>query len=117
MSPKRMAAGRKLCGILIESKPIEARKRAFAIGIGVNCLQHLDENIVFRLQVDVMHIHITDDAILVDHEDGALALAFLAQHAVHLRHAAVRVKIAQKRVGDTTLRSPQPKPGGHPVEL
>jgi BirA family transcriptional regulator, biotin operon repressor / biotin---[acetyl-CoA-carboxylase] ligase len=32
-------AGRKLAGILIESRPIQSG-RAFVIGVGINCLQH-----------------------------------------------------------------------------
>jgi BirA family biotin operon repressor/biotin-[acetyl-CoA-carboxylase] ligase len=34
--------GRKVGGILIESKPTRAGNRAWAIGIGINCLQHKD---------------------------------------------------------------------------
>ena len=33
-------SGRKLGGILIESKPISQGRRAWVIGIGINCLQH-----------------------------------------------------------------------------
>jgi len=33
-------SGRKLGGILIESCPVDAARRAWAIGIGINCLQH-----------------------------------------------------------------------------
>lgn len=35
-----MASGKKLCGILIESRPLAGGLRAFAIGVGLNCLQH-----------------------------------------------------------------------------
>ncbi len=35
-----MARGKKLCGILIESIPLEGELRAYVIGIGINCLQH-----------------------------------------------------------------------------
>jgi len=31
---------RKVAGILVESRSVEGRGRAFAIGIGINCLQH-----------------------------------------------------------------------------
>jgi len=34
------AGGRKLGGILIESRPIGRGRRAWVIGIGINCLQH-----------------------------------------------------------------------------
>ncbi len=37
-----LAGGRKICGILIESKPSAAGRRAYAIGVGINCLQHAD---------------------------------------------------------------------------
>ena len=33
---------RKICGILIESRPICRQRRAYVIGIGINCLQHRD---------------------------------------------------------------------------
>ena len=32
--------GRKLCGILIESRAVSGGSRAYVIGIGLNCLQH-----------------------------------------------------------------------------
>lgn len=31
---------KKICGILIESKPVAENRRAYVIGIGINCLQH-----------------------------------------------------------------------------
>ncbi len=37
-----LAGGRKICGILIESKPSAGGRRAYAIGVGINCLQHAD---------------------------------------------------------------------------
>ena len=37
-----LAGGRKICGILIESKPCADGYRAYAIGVGINCLQHAD---------------------------------------------------------------------------
>ena len=37
-----LASGRKICGILIESKPSADGRRAYAIGVGINCLQHAD---------------------------------------------------------------------------
>ncbi len=37
-----LAGGRKICGILIESKPSADGCRAYAIGVGINCLQHAD---------------------------------------------------------------------------
>ncbi len=37
-----LAGGRKICGILIESKPSADGRRAYAIGVGINCLQHAD---------------------------------------------------------------------------
>ncbi len=37
-----LAGGRKICGILIESKPSADVRRAYAIGVGINCLQHAD---------------------------------------------------------------------------
>lgn len=33
-------AGRKLGGILIESRQLSAARRAWVVGIGINCLQH-----------------------------------------------------------------------------
>ena len=33
---------RKLGGILIESRTLATRRRAYAVGIGINCLQHRD---------------------------------------------------------------------------
>lgn len=32
--------GRKVGGILIETRPVDARTRAWVVGIGLNCLQH-----------------------------------------------------------------------------
>ncbi len=37
-----LAGGRKICGILIESKPSADGRRGYAIGVGINCLQHAD---------------------------------------------------------------------------
>ncbi len=37
-----LAGGSKICGILIESKPAADGRRAYAIGVGINCLQHAD---------------------------------------------------------------------------
>ncbi len=37
-----LAGGKKICGILIESKPSADGRRVYAIGVGVNCLQHED---------------------------------------------------------------------------
>ncbi len=37
-----VTGGRKICGILIESKPCADGRRAYAIGVGINCLQHAD---------------------------------------------------------------------------
>lgn len=34
--------GRKLAGVLIESRTLPSELRAFAVGIGINCLQHRD---------------------------------------------------------------------------
>ena len=47
-----------------------------------------------------MHVHVADDAALVDHEDCALRIALAAQHTVELCHLAMRVEVAEKRVGD-----------------
>lgn len=35
-----VVSGRKLSGILIESRPVGGGQRAYVIGVGVNCLQH-----------------------------------------------------------------------------
>ncbi len=35
-----LAGGGKIAGILIESKPLPDERRAYVVGIGVNCLQH-----------------------------------------------------------------------------
>ena len=37
-----LANGKKICGILIESKPYADGRRAYVIGVGINCLQHVD---------------------------------------------------------------------------
>ncbi len=37
-----LADGKKICGILIESKPSADGLRAYVIGVGINCLQHAD---------------------------------------------------------------------------
>ncbi len=35
-----LASNKKICGILIEAKPVGQNRRAYVIGIGINCLQH-----------------------------------------------------------------------------
>lgn len=35
-----LAGGRKIAGILIESKPLANDRRSYVVGIGINCLQH-----------------------------------------------------------------------------
>jgi BirA family biotin operon repressor/biotin-[acetyl-CoA-carboxylase] ligase len=37
-----LAGGKKICGSLIESKLVADGRRAYAIGVGINCLQHRD---------------------------------------------------------------------------
>lgn len=54
-------AGRKLGGILIESRPIGQSRRAWVIGIGINCLQHAGHfppglrNTATSLEIEASH--------------------------------------------------------------
>ena len=47
-----------------------------------------------------MHIDVADDALLVDDEQGAFALAIGTQDAELLSHPAVRPEVAEQRIGD-----------------
>jgi hypothetical protein len=40
------------------------------------------QNFIGRLIINVVHIHVTDDALLIDDKNGALTLAIIAQYAV-----------------------------------
>jgi hypothetical protein len=48
-----------------------------------------------------VHIHIANDALLVDDEKGTLAVTFRAQHAILLCHRAMRPEVTQQRVSDS----------------
>ena len=47
-----------------------------------------------------MNIHIADDAVAVDDEDGAFASTVFTQHTVQLSDPSVRIKVAQERISD-----------------
>ena len=66
----------------------------------IQALQYTEQYLVIGLFIDIVHIHVADDAEFIDHVYGALRFSFAAQHAVSARHGAVRVEIAQQRVGD-----------------
>lgn len=62
-----------------------------------------------------MHIHVADDPLFVDDEDGALGIALRAQYAVLLRHGAVRPEIGEQRVGDAAEVFGPGREAGHGI--
>ena len=67
---------------------------------GIDLADHASQLQIGRLLIDVMHVHVADDALLVDHEQGAFGGAFRPQYAIHLSDRAMWPKITQERVGD-----------------
>jgi hypothetical protein len=64
------------------------------------------------LLVDVVHIGVANEAVLVDDEQGALAVAFRTQDAVFLGGFSMWPKIAQQRVINAPQAvSPGPQAG------
>ena len=68
---------------------------------GVDLADSAAQLVIGWLQVNIVHIHITDDALFVDDKERAFGHAFVLQHAVALGYRAVRPEVAQQRVGDT----------------
>jgi hypothetical protein len=62
--------------------------------------QDAEQQFVVWLAVNVVHIHVSDDALLVNDKDGALGMAFRTQDAKSLSDLSVREKIAQEWVCD-----------------
>ena len=68
-------------------------------GLGIDTPQHSEEHIVIRLVVDVMNIHIADDAPLVEHKQGAFRVTIpVSKHIIAPGRLAVGPKIAQERI-------------------
>lgn len=69
-------------------------------GLAFDTCQHLEQLVVIRLLVQVVHLGKADHAVFVDDKDGALAVTLGPQHAKQVGDLAVRVEIAQQGVGD-----------------
>jgi hypothetical protein len=54
------------------------------------------------LVVDVVYVHVTDNASLVNDKEGTLRETFLTQDTIVLGHLAVWEKVAQERIGNAS---------------
>lgn len=67
----------------------------------------VEENFLVGLFADLMDVDVTDDAFLVDENEGAFRHAgLLPKYAVFLRHFSVRPEIGKQRHGDSDVFGP-----------
>jgi hypothetical protein len=67
-----------------------------------NLSQLTKQNFVIRLLIDIMHIHITDDARPIDDEERPLTFTIGAQHTILFCYLPMGPEIRQKRIRNTT---------------
>ncbi len=110
----RPAAARAPAGAVHDDAAVGQRlgfgRRAFQLGqaLGgqrVDPAQHVEQHIVVRLVVDVVHVDVADDAPFIQHEKRPFGMAVIfAEDIVAFGHQAVRPEVAQQRVRDAAHR-------------